>query len=319
MPETTKSRSELGFLREFGAETLDVAVERAAQSLVGRESVPVNLHGIARNKGYRIRLRPRAGGCPEGRLIPAGASFVIELLRDAPANRRRFSLGHELGHTFFYRLGPTGQVRKLDICTRTEYEAEERICDLIAMAMLLPRSQVCQFFLSRPRDSAANVLRTLEQTARAFRSSNEALACRLSQVAAEAVDAAVLFLCFRKGPKPNSEPKLRVEGCYRFGAMRDVFVPKNIGVRQGLNLKSPAELFQKWQAARATLERGGRFIVDDGILVCSRSDATEYNEEMNASRLSSRERRVPVRTASCLYDPRLEEQDCYILSVVMPL
>lgn len=318
----TESRTELVLRRQFGAETIDAAVERAAEALRGRQGIPVDPYSIARGKGYRVKLAFTAKGCPEGRLTPSGHSFVIELGQESSPNRRRFSLGHELGHTFFYERGPTGLVRRLRVLSRTEYEAEERICDRIAMATLMPREQVCEAFLSRSLASPSAVLSAVENTARELEVSSEALTLRLSQLIPEAANATVLFLRFRENPRKHTDAELRLEGSYKFGTMRRLFIANNSSARRSLKLNSADELFGEWRKNYPILERGGRFILDSNVLVCTRGTVPEYDEEMAVSELSEyRYRRsiLPVRTASCLYVRTGHgERDAYVLSIVTP-
>ena len=82
----------------------------------------------------------------EGILCPTPLGFVIYISRIDNPNMKRFSLAHELIHTFFYDydsqkklVGKKGQVLN-----------EERLCNYGAASILMPRHLVINFFRTLP-------------------------------------------------------------------------------------------------------------------------------------------------------------------------
>lgn len=75
----------------------------------------------------------------EGALRPLGTSysagFLLTLNKQASEGRRRFTLAHEICHTFFYELVP-----EIKFVPHEPSEDEERLCDLGAGELLMPRS-----------------------------------------------------------------------------------------------------------------------------------------------------------------------------------
>jgi hypothetical protein len=77
----------------------------------------------------------------DGMLEPAGQTFqdgfVVRLKRNSPSARRRFTLAHELCHTFFYELVP-----EIKYAAHVADEEEERLCNAGAAAILIPEHQL---------------------------------------------------------------------------------------------------------------------------------------------------------------------------------
>lgn len=77
----------------------------------------------------------------DGALRPRGKSyesgFDLILNRDIDERRRRFTLAHEICHTFFYELVPEMKFVPHKAC-----EVEEHLCDVGAAELLMPRKQI---------------------------------------------------------------------------------------------------------------------------------------------------------------------------------
>jgi hypothetical protein len=74
---------------------------------------------------------------PDGVLEPLGSTFEegfrVLLSRKAPAGRTRFTIAHEVCHTFFYEFVPEMKFQPHD-----SDETEERLCNIGAAALLIP-------------------------------------------------------------------------------------------------------------------------------------------------------------------------------------
>jgi len=110
----------------------------------GQERPPVNLYRIASYCSIR-RIIPKQTGV-EGRIVRHGDSYDIEFDPRAPRGRRRFSLAHELAHTFFLKYVPTltqSRARGASPTTgssasRAFWRAEEDLCNFGAAELLMP-------------------------------------------------------------------------------------------------------------------------------------------------------------------------------------
>ena len=118
----------------------------------------------SRDPGFDAKIEPVGKTYADG--------FRIVINRSASASRARFSLAHELCHTFFYELVP-----EIKFLPRPTDSAEERLCNLGAAELLMPAKLV-----KRESKGHPICLKTLEQLATFFRVSNEAMAFRLNQL-----------------------------------------------------------------------------------------------------------------------------------------
>ncbi|MBV9927523.1 MAG: ImmA/IrrE family metallo-endopeptidase [Acidobacteria bacterium] len=110
----------------------------------------------------------------EGRLLPQGRDFVIELRKDRPRERQNFTCAHELGHTFFYDSVPTIKYRSLASVEPHHDEQEEKLCNIAAAELLMPAtifSKIANDFLPSPQ--------SLQEIARTFETSLTATVLRL--------------------------------------------------------------------------------------------------------------------------------------------
>lgn len=64
---------------------------------------------------------------------------IREELRENVVNRFRFTIAHEIGHTFFFDISGDGPVRR-KVFSADEYLVEEKLCDTFAANFLLPHS-----------------------------------------------------------------------------------------------------------------------------------------------------------------------------------
>lgn len=99
-------------------------------------TVPVDLEVLASVQGVHsidVVDMPQAG-C----IYADGGRFGIHLRAADPAPRRRFTLAHEICHTFFEITRKRG-VTDAEVGRYTEKEPLEYLCDLGAAELLLPR------------------------------------------------------------------------------------------------------------------------------------------------------------------------------------
>jgi len=147
-----------------------------------------------------------------GMLAPApGRGLVVTVRASDGFERQRFTVCHEIGHTFF----PGFHQQKSYRCNGAKTSLEQ-LCDLAGSELLLPRS-----YFSRDLDDATFDLDSIEDLADRYQASIEATALR-------AVDlshgpAALLVLRHRhkpaeRGNEDQAEPKLRLDYCHATGS-----------------------------------------------------------------------------------------------------
>lgn len=104
-------------------------------------AVPVRLAGPARSRRISAvkRVVPRSAGKTSdfsASLVPDRDGFVVLVNADHPSTRQRFSVAHEIVHTFFYDIDKTPPMRPPAIARPDEHE--ERLCDRGAAELLVP-------------------------------------------------------------------------------------------------------------------------------------------------------------------------------------
>ena len=112
--------------------------ERLLQSFGIRQADEIDLEAIAWELGAKIRLRT-LNTC-EARLVGMNGRAIITVDERMPATRRRFSIGHEIGHWCRHR-GRCLVCRPEDIGGTATRRADdpERVADEYASELILPR------------------------------------------------------------------------------------------------------------------------------------------------------------------------------------
>jgi len=110
--------------------------EGLLQSLGIDDPRDIDLEAIAWHVGARVKIRPLVN-C-EARIIGLGNKAIIAVNAASPPERRRFSIGHELGHWAHHR-GQCAVCRATDIGNyRNEQATKERAADAYAADLLMP-------------------------------------------------------------------------------------------------------------------------------------------------------------------------------------
>ncbi len=171
------------FLERWGSSDFEVAVERAVQSVfpdIADWSIPVNPYDIARRCGIVSILTT---DIPYDGIISRNEAgdYMVELNSNNSKNRRRFTVAHEIGHTFFFNLEGSVHSRfRLvdgDVNLLASNRTEEVLCNLIAAEILMPFSQ-----LSEKGSTLPPTAKTIATLAATFEVSINAMARRVAQV-----------------------------------------------------------------------------------------------------------------------------------------
>jgi len=76
-----------------------------------------------------------------GRLLSMGDHYVAEINASNPETRQRFTIGHEIGHTFFQDMSQIADTETSCGSSNYEHMLEERLCDVFAAEFLMPESR----------------------------------------------------------------------------------------------------------------------------------------------------------------------------------
>jgi hypothetical protein len=134
-------------------------------------SPPIDVEELARRMG--IASITAAPMIEDGRLEQDDQSARIYLRDGLPAHRQRFTIAHELGHRLLlHPRAPAERYRR-----RLAGDSEERLCDDIAAAILLPEHWVTRHYRDRPHR-----LDTVRRLSNETRTSLSASLVRLSEV-----------------------------------------------------------------------------------------------------------------------------------------
>ena len=157
--------------------------------------LPVELEALSRQRRVTDIVEDgRLVG--EGKLEPHDSGFIIRLrpTQHSHSYRRRFSIAHELAHTFFYAFvdGRPTRITPWKIAT----SEEEWVCNRFAAEILMPRAVLFTVLdVHRvKKDSAYTVLMSLAGLRRRFGVSDETIAIRLIR---ELGIARCLFVAYR--------------------------------------------------------------------------------------------------------------------------
>lgn len=145
-------------------------VEKAIQQLVDRHCtgiarVPVDLEELAARLGVLSIVKAPLTVAGELRRVAGGLEIVCE--ESLSEGRRRFTIAHELGHALLEKSGRGAPRHGREL---------ERLCDRVAVEILLPRDRVDQEFPASPR------LADIERVSRQFRVSLSATALRAAEL-----------------------------------------------------------------------------------------------------------------------------------------
>jgi hypothetical protein len=262
-----RTRSEAYFLQLFESATLRGAAEAAARSelsTIGQTAIPIDVYSLAKQKGFTILEDLEGAACDEGQLLPIRGGYRVRLRRAVTDARKRFSLAHEIGHSYFYRDEGEGPRHVIGILNGAERGAEERICNLFAGTLLMPSRDLRKSLHGVPLDSAPSIISALQQTATAFRVSIPALLMRISDLELEWPSCLLVCSSFRPNPKTHMDPKLRIEFSVGLGDWSSRRFWNATPVADA-NIASAASLYEMWKTHTPDSE-SGQFTASEACL-----------------------------------------------------
>lgn len=148
----------------------------------GQSGPRVNLHPMLDLRRIQLPIRYRKNLRSRARLNVTDSGFKLiadELLQYRNREEQwRFTIAHELGHTYFYDIEkrPPKRLQRLDYSNKYE----ERLCDLFASELLMNSDQIEYFFNLFPSTSkSGSVLNTVLRLSELFKVSPGAISIRL--------------------------------------------------------------------------------------------------------------------------------------------
>jgi hypothetical protein len=137
---TWKSAAAQRLLRSTGSSSVPLAVGTLAESLLqGANTPPTDLDLIAKRLNATVIQGDIFGS---GELRRAAGGFEIVYAKDLAPSRRRFTIAHEIAHIAIIQTGPRAPTAGREV---------ERLCDLIAVELLMPRSVFEAYTPEQPR------------------------------------------------------------------------------------------------------------------------------------------------------------------------
>lgn len=120
---------------DWGRSSAKIAsVVARLHTLAGVETYPVDLNALAQVQG--VHRVTETYLLEDGRLRRENGGFVVELAQQATYTRKRFSLAHEIAHTLLWT--ESDSVKRRDESHAKAKKLEERLCDRIAVELLMP-------------------------------------------------------------------------------------------------------------------------------------------------------------------------------------
>ncbi len=230
----TKSPAILWFL-----DSLRVASARDGIRAAARDTIrpyidippPYDPKRIAEDRRINEVSETSMGRSQHAVLIPKHGGFRVKLNRDLAEVRRRFSLAHEIGHTFFFSLSAETPFRPYKQSGRDW--REERLCDLFAAEILTPEDVVRRDLEATPEPSLDSFIRLTKR----YKVSSYSAAIRLERLGTwHAALVAWKPYGFRNHKGETKEERMRVLWS---AAPRGCYVPKRD------SLKNPGSLIEE--------------------------------------------------------------------------
>lgn len=221
----------------WGSSSPEFAITTAIASVfpdLNKIRPPVDLRLLAKRRGI-IQISTTDIKI-DGSISLVGTNrFSVQLNRTHPETRRRFTLAHEIGHTFFFELEDESTLRSRariedsDLNKLPSNRKEEVLCNIVACELLMPYKHFTDRF--RSVGPSSNTILFLAQL---FRSSLWATARRLTEVS----PFRLLIALWEYYPAPQ-----RYETSW-------IVSSGNSGAMKRLTVEGSAPLFKSFESSR---------------------------------------------------------------------
>lgn len=188
---------------------------------MGETSIPVNVYKLAARKGFTILEDLTEASCEEGQLLAISSGYRIRLRKTVTDARKRFSLAHEIGHSYFYRDEGEGPRHVIGVLNSAERSAKEKICNQFASTLLMSGVALCNYLKRVGTDSPPSIISVLQLAATEFQVRMPALLTRIGRLELEWPPCLLICSSVRPNPKTGIHPKLRIEFSFGLGEWSD--------------------------------------------------------------------------------------------------
>jgi Zn-dependent peptidase ImmA (M78 family) len=175
------SPMEISLCRRWDAPHPVVAIHNAIKAAfpdLEQMTPPIDPYMLAKRRGIKqVSVGDiETDGCMS---TTSNGDYIVELNAAHPETRRRFTLAHEIGHTFFFDLPQTeGNRYRVSDCSEASFHrdlCEEHLCNVAASEILMPGTQ----FMSGVKKYGPTAWAVV-RLSREFRTSLQATAWRIS-------------------------------------------------------------------------------------------------------------------------------------------
>jgi len=119
---------------------LIICITDCIRIVTGQMKPPIVLDGAKKLRHIKKEIYFTSIKGPDALLSPTDNGFILRLQKDQHVFRHRFSVAHEIGHTFFYDIYKNPPVRLISTTSSSRlWNKEEGICSAFAGELLLPR------------------------------------------------------------------------------------------------------------------------------------------------------------------------------------
>lgn len=140
------------FRQHWGERTASGAARKALEAMIpgaALASIPINVEAAAKFVGIEQIVQGELPGVDGLLSLTSSGTYLVTLSRKQSRARKRFTLAHEIGHLVVLNsVGrPEGSTAANDLGCRAasaEDLEEERLCDLLASELLMPRKAFLQ-------------------------------------------------------------------------------------------------------------------------------------------------------------------------------
>jgi hypothetical protein len=205
------------------------------------------------------------------------------------------------------------------VLNAAEHNAEERICDLFASALLMPsqtlRSTLQQYAIASP----SSIIDILQQTAALFKVSMPALLVRINGIELRWPPCLLVYSRIKPNVKTGRDPKLRIEFSVGLGAWSNRRFWNGTPVTDA-NIISAIQLYDTW-ASEIPPSESGQFAVAGMGLMRAPSECTERGILMSTNSMGLWKREtLQCISSSALYTWKYGEETsgAYVLTVIAP-
>lgn len=189
-PRIWRSRLAQSLMQSEDASTPEAAIQKLVKrklSMIAQPKLPVDLKMIASIVGIDPKFE-FISMQEDGRLIEKDGKCIIQINKNQPEQRQRFSIGHEIGHKMLAGKHVTELKTRTNVLIGIEKDEEEILCDMISTYILGLNSD----YLSPILLERGFSFDTIDYVCQQFKTSFESAARALTKYTSERV--AVLYI-----------------------------------------------------------------------------------------------------------------------------